>query len=95
MGYSRKYLNNTGSPVTVTVTSTTEFTGYAGSVTIGAYAALVTDSDVPELEYIIAPNTFNKYLNGQKVYHPGNLGYLGSKGATGYRGSVGYRGSAA
>lgn len=95
MGFSRKYINNTSSPVSVTITSTDEFTGYLGSVSIAAYDALVSDNDVLELEYILSPGTFDKYLNGKKVYHPGSLGYLGSLGSTGYRGSVGYTGSAA
>ncbi len=95
MGFSRKYINNTSSPVSVTINSTDEFTGYLGSVSISAYDALVTDNDIPELEYILSPGTFDKYLNGEKVYHPGALGYLGSFGATGYTGSVGYKGSAA
>lgn len=96
MGWSRKYLNNTSSPVSATITSTTEFTGYQGSVSIAAYDALVSANDVPELDVLAGRQTLVKYLNGQKVYYPGPTGYKGSITVTpGYTGSVGYTGSAA
>jgi hypothetical protein len=93
MGYSIKYLNNTSSPVEVTVTSTTEFTGYTGSVTIAAYDAVTTSTAVQELDIAAGLQTIDKYLNGQKVYCPGPTGYLGSFGAAGYTGSRGATGA--
>lgn len=95
MGWSRKYVNNTGSPVSVTITSTDEFTGYVGSVSIAAYDALYSNTDVLELDKVADQRTIDKYLNGIKVYFPGATGYLASLGYTGSRGSVGYTGSAA
>jgi hypothetical protein len=96
MGWSRKYLNNTSSPVVATITSTTEFTGYQGSVTIAAYDALMSNSDVTELDVLAGRRTIDKYVNAQKVYFPGPTGYKGSVGGyTGSQGDVGYRGSTA
>jgi len=98
MGYSRKYLNNTSSPVNVTITSSEEPAGYLGSVVIAAYTALTASTDVDELDLLAGAQTLDKYLDGQKVYFAGPTGYLGSFGATGYtgsRGPVGYTGSAA
>lgn len=97
MGYSRKWVNNTASPVALTITSTTEFTGYLGSVSISAYSALYATTDVPELDLAAGRGTVDKYLNNTKVYFPGYTGYFGSVGYTasaGYAGSRGYTGSA-
>ena len=95
MGWSIKYVNNTSSPISVTITSTDEFTGYLGSVDIAAYDALYTSVDVVELDKVADQLTIDKYLNGTKVYFPGTTGYVGSRpGYTGSRGSLGYTGSA-
>ena len=94
MSYSRKYLNNTSSPVSLTITSSTEPTGYLGSVVISAYSALYTSADVVELETLAGLQTIDKYLNGTKVYLPGPTGYKGSLGYSGSVGDRGYSGSA-
>ena len=65
MGYSRKWVNNTASPVALTITSTTEFTGYLGSVSISAYSALYATTDVPELDLAAGRGTVDKYLNNK------------------------------
>ena len=94
MSYSRKYVNNTSSPVVATITSTTEFTGYQGSVTIAAYDALYASSDIDELDLLSGVQTLDKYLNSVKVKFDGPTGYLGSFGYAGSVGAVGYQGSA-
>ena len=93
MGYSIKYLNNTASPVSVTITSTSEFTGYLGSVTMAAYSALTTNSNVSELEWLAANRTIDKYLNSVHVYFPGATGYIGSRGYSGSVSPTNYTGS--
>jgi len=98
MGYSIKYLNNTSSPVALTITSSDEATGYLGSVSMAAYSALTTSNDIAELDVLAGLRTIDKYVNSVKVYYPGKTGYLGTFGAAGYTGSVGavgYKGSAA
>lgn len=92
MGFSRKYLNNSSSPVSLTITSSEEPAGYLGSVTISAYDALYANSDVTELDFLAGQLTLDKYVNNSKVYFPGAVGYLGSLGTTGYTGSVGGQG---
>lgn len=93
MGYSRKYLNNTASPVSATITSSTEPTGYLGSAVISAYSALYTSSDISELDILAGRQTIDKYIDGEKVYLPGPTGYIASRGYSGSVASRGYTGS--
>jgi len=103
MGYSRKYLNNTSSPVSLTITSSSEPTGYLGSVVISAYNAITTENDINELDWLAANQSIEKYLYGNKILFPGPTGYLGTfgytgsagPGYTGSRGATGFKGSAA
>ena len=105
MGWTRKWVNNTSGTVNVAAVTDAatlikddgDLYGYAGSVVMAAYSAVMSDSDNDQLDAVAAVQTFDKYLNGLKVYFPGPTGYLGSFGATGYtgsRGATGYKGSA-
>ena len=102
MAWTRKWVNNTGSPVSVAavtnaatllVDGATAY-GYAGSVVMPAYTSVCDDADNTELDAAAAAWTIDKYLNGKKVTYYGAAGYTGSNN-TGYTGSRGYTGSAA
>lgn len=106
MSWTRKWVNTSSSPASIAavtdaatlITDSGALYGYTGSVVLGAYASVMSDSDNVELDFAASARTVDKYLNGRKVYYPGKTGYLGSFGATGYQGSkgaVGYKGSAA
>lgn len=102
MGWSRKWVNNTASPVSVaSVTNAAtllkdngQVYGYAGSVVMPAYTGIYADADNTELDAAAAAWTIDKYLHGRKVNYSGQAGYTGSLG-TAYTGSRGYTGSAA
>jgi hypothetical protein len=105
MAWTRKWVNNSGSEVSVaTVTAAAALIkdngavyGYAGSVVMPAYTGIYSDGDNTEMDAAAAAWTIDKYLNGRKVTYYGQAGYAGSnnRGYTGSVGATGYTGSAA
>jgi len=105
MSWTRKWVNNTGSPVSVaTVTDAATLIkdngtvyGYTGSVVLAAYTSVAANADNTELDAAAALWQIDKYLHGRKVMYYGQQGYTGSnnRGYTGSVGAQGYTGSAA
>jgi len=109
MSWTRKWVNNTGSPVSVAAVTnaatlekdTGVAYGYAGSVVFPAYSAVMSNADNTELDAAAAAWTIDKYLNNRKVIYYGQRGYAGSRNTgytgsnAGYTGSRGYTGSVA